>query len=90
MVTMIPIVVRALGTVPKILEEIPEGLEIRGRIKTIKNIVESPKDQRRFVITQSPLKVYQRRCEKLARNHYNNRDLIVTQTPVKGDRLTLL
>ena len=34
-VTVIPIVVGALGTVPKVLERILEKLKIRGRIKTI-------------------------------------------------------
>ena len=65
--TMRPIVIDSLGMVPKSLEKSQEEMEIKGRIKTIKNIavkickniLKSPRDLRRLPVTQAPVKNYQ-------------------------------
>ena len=63
---VIPIVVGALGTVPKNFEKrLEESLEIRGRIETIQNtaLLQSAtilrRDLRRFVVIQPPVKYHQ-------------------------------
>ena len=64
-VKVIPIVVGALGTVPKGLEKSLENLEIRGRIEDhpehctaaiCQNTQKSPGDLRRLAVTQTPVK----------------------------------
>ena len=64
-VTVIPIVVGALGTVTKGLVKRPEDLEIRGRVETIQTIallrsvyciIKSPGDLRRLVVSQTSVK----------------------------------
>ena len=64
-VTVIPIIIGALGTVTKRLIQGLEDLEIRGRVKTTQNnsIVEigqnteeSPKDLRIVAVTQTPVR----------------------------------
>ena len=63
-VTVIATVFGALGAVPKCLEKRLEESEIRGRIETIQtteigqNTEESPRDLRRFAVTQNPGKDY--------------------------------
>ena len=61
--TVIPIMIDALGTVTKGLEQGLEDLELRGRVETIQTITEigqntekSPGDLRRVVITQIPVR----------------------------------
>ena len=65
---VIPLVVRALSTVPKGLIKRLEDLEIRGRVETIQttafvvisqNTEKSPGDLRRLSITQIPVKNHQ-------------------------------
>ena len=52
-VKVIPIVVGALGTVPKGIEKVLENLEIRGRIDTIQNttLLQSARILRRVMET---------------------------------------
>ena len=76
-VTIVPIVIGALGTITEGLLKGPEGLEVGGRVETIQNdsIVEngqntetSPGDLRRLVVTQLQWKTIRCRwCEKLSR-----------------------
>ena len=65
-VTVIPIVIDALGPVTKELIERLEDLEIRGRVATFQTIVlssqntkKSPGDWRRPAITQTPVRKHQ-------------------------------
>ena len=67
-VTMIPIVISALGRVPKELVEGLDDLKIRGRVedhpknKIIEigqNIKESPRDLKRLAVTQTPVENHQ-------------------------------
>ena len=64
-VTVIPIVVDALGTVIKGLKKRLEELEISGRTEIIytakinKNIQKSTEDLRRLAVTQTPMKDHQ-------------------------------
>ena len=65
-VTIIPIVIGALGTVNKGLLKGLEDLEVGGRVETIYCIIEnsqntekSPGDLRRLAVTQTPVKDYQ-------------------------------
>ena len=64
-VTVIPVIIGVLGTVPKGLLQGLEDLEIRGRVETIKtipllrsarNTEKSPEDLRRLAVTQTPVK----------------------------------
>ena len=61
-VTVIPIVVSALGTILKGLEKKLGELEIRGRIETDNNTISVgtlrriPRDLMRLTVTQTPLK----------------------------------
>ena len=57
-VTVIPVVICALGTVIKRLVQGQENLEIRGRIETIQTTEKSPGDLRRLII-QTPVKDHQ-------------------------------
>ena len=63
-VTMKPIVAGALRTILKGLEKELEEFEISGRIETIlieigQNTEKSPRDLRRLVLTQTPVKGHQ-------------------------------
>ena len=67
-VTIIPIVIGALGTVAKRLSKGLVDLEVGGRVESIQNdsIIENGKgtekslgDLRRLAVTQTPLKDYQ-------------------------------
>ena len=67
--TIIPIVIGALGTVTKGLIQGLEDFEITGRVETVQNysIVKigqntekSPGDLRRLVVSQTPMKNHQR------------------------------
>ena len=64
-VTVIPLVIGALGTVPKDLERGMEELEIRRRIKTMQtveiglNTEKSPGDLRRLAVSQTLTKDHQ-------------------------------
>ena len=69
-VTIIPIVIGALGAVTKGLLKGLEDLEIRGReetiqttalLRTAENTEKSPGDLRRLAVTQSPVKDHQRK-----------------------------
>ena len=64
-VTVISIVIGALGTVLKDLERVLDELQIGGRIKTIeskssrrsaRNTEKSPENLRSLVVTQTPMK----------------------------------
>ena len=61
-VSVIPIVIGALGTVTKGLVKGLEDLEIRGWVETIEtgqNTEKSPGHLKRLVVTQTPVKDYQ-------------------------------
>ena len=59
-VTVIPIAIDALGTVPKSLERELEELEIRRKfetnLKVAQNTEKSPGDLRTLAVTQTPVK----------------------------------
>ena len=66
MVTMIPIVIGARGTIPKGLVRELKEWEIGGRVETIYSMVEvgqntekSPGNLRRLAVTQTPVKNHQ-------------------------------
>ena len=61
-VTIVPIVISALGTVSKGLLKGLEDLEIGGQVETIQTTAllrTSPGDLRRLAVTQTPLKNHQ-------------------------------
>ena len=66
-VTMVPILIGALGTVTKGLSKGLEDLEVGGRVETIQTTVAedgqntetNPGDLRRLVVTQTPVKNHQ-------------------------------
>ena len=64
-VTVIPIILGALGTVPKGLERRLEELQIGGDypdyifVKVGQNTEKSPGDQKRLAVTQTPAKDHQ-------------------------------
>ena len=62
-VTIVPIVIGALGTVTKILLKGLEDLEVGGRVETIQttgqNTETSPGDLWRLAVTQTPVKNHQ-------------------------------
>ena len=73
--TVIPIVISALGTIPKGLGERLEELEIRGRIVTGQNTEKSPGDLRRLAVIQTPIRNHQL---KLTRKIVRNKIIIIT------------
>ena len=56
-VTIVPIVIGALGTVTKGLLKCLEDLEVGGRLETIQTT--SPGDLRRLAVTKTPVKNHQ-------------------------------
>ena len=67
-VTAVPIVIGALGTIPKGLIKELEDLEIKGQVETIQtlsitrisqNTEKSPGDLRRLAVTQTPVRNHQ-------------------------------
>ena len=64
-VTVVPIVIGALGTITKGLLKGLEDLEVGGRVETIQitkngqNTEKSPGDLRRLAVTQTPVKNHQ-------------------------------
>ena len=61
-VTVIPIVIDALGTIPKGLVKGLEALEITEQVETMKigqNTEKSPGDLRKFAVTQTPVRNHQ-------------------------------
>ena len=82
-ITVIPVVVRVLGTVSKSLEKKLKELEICGKIETHPdyNIVKigwntemSPGDPRKLAITQTPVKILQLKLVWTTRKDYNNNE----------------
>ena len=74
-VTVIPIVIRTLGTVFKNLEKRLCEYKIKGTVKYIRSTIEickftkrSPGDLRRFTVPQASVKSNQNWREKLARS----------------------
>ena len=85
MVTIIPIVIGAFGTVTKGLLKSLEDLEVGGRDHPSNNIIEngqntekSPGDLKRLAVTQSPVKDHQLTLmwKTLMSNNNNNNDNI--------------
>ena len=77
-VTVIPIVIGALGTVSKGLVKGQKDLEITGRVETIQtsaigqNTEKSPGDLRKLVVTQTPVKDISQRWSEKTHNELNN------------------
>ena len=71
--TVIPIIVRSLGMIPKVLEESLEELELKRRIDIILTAtLKSPRDLRRLAVTQTPLKDHQLTLVFKTYNNNNN------------------
>ena len=79
--TVIPVVVGALGTFPKSLEKILKevGNQKKNRsnldqsiVKIKQNTEKSPGDVRKFVVTQTPVKVHQLKLGWKTRKKQNN------------------